>query len=40
MKQTIPATEQVNTCSRDLDKKTPNQLAAIFNAQDYGAARR
>ena len=39
MKQTIPATEQVNTCSRDLDKKTPNQLAAIFNAQDYGAAR-
>lgn len=38
MKKLIP-TEQVNTRSVQLDKRSPRQLVRIFNAEDFNAAR-
>ena len=36
---TLPATEQVNPNTQGLDTKTPLQLARLFNAEDFNAAR-
>jgi len=35
----IPVTEQINPCTEHLDKLTPHQLARVFNAEDFNAAR-
>ncbi|MBQ8033389.1 MAG: N-acetylmuramic acid 6-phosphate etherase [Elusimicrobiaceae bacterium] len=39
MKKIIPATEQINPRTQALDQKTPLQLARLFNAEDFNAAR-
>ena len=39
MKKIIPATEQINPRTQALDKKSPAQLARLFNAEDFNAAR-
>ncbi len=39
MKNTLPATEQINPRSHGLDRKTPLGLARVFNAEDFNAAR-
>lgn len=35
----LPATETINSKSTNLDQKTPIQLAHLFNAEDFNAAR-
>lgn len=35
----IPSTEQINPRTAHLDKLTPRQLARVFNAEDFNAAR-
>lgn len=37
--KSIPTTEQINPRTSGLDKKNPRQLARLFNAEDFNAAR-
>lgn len=39
MNQTLPQTEQTNPRTARLDRLTPRQLARVFNAEDFNAAR-
>ncbi len=39
MMKSIPTTEQINPRTARLDQKTPRQLASLFNAEDFQAAR-